>query len=210
MNTGTLQRAINANNMSEDFFKKDDRDRERLGKIVEMAKRGVGGEKTTALKMVRNLCKKYKLDFDEVMSGIKVSEYRIAIKTEEEKELLIQVIARYAHLTMDDEIHGNAYYKYLSFKTTPEKYIETAHAWDVLRPLYFKEKKRIMRAALYAFLGKHNLYYQRTPEEWKKSKRRKPKPEKEDKDEEAAREMGAKIARDLTDADLTKRLGTGK
>lgn len=180
---------------------------ELLGKIVALAKRGVGGEKATAIKMVKSLCKKHGLDFDEVMQGgDAVKEYWIDHQKGEQK-VLAQVICRYAHRSIDDGIQQSIGHTRLYFKTTQEKYIETLNAWEVLQKLYHKERKLMARAFFNAFLSKHDLFYQPTPEEHQKQLRRiKKQQEKKTEDEEKAERMGAAMAWHLDDADIMKRL----
>ena len=181
---------------------------ERLGKIVALAKRGEGGEKTNAIRILKQLCEKHSLDFDELMSGgERVEEFEIEYKTLVEKEMLIQVVCRYAHRSMDDQIWTRRSVRrkgsgWTVFNTTKEQHIETLNAWDVLRPLYKKERKRLQKAILYAFLEKHNLYYQPASDELSKLRSQ----NEQDPDEDARR-AGQSLEHLMEDAEITKRLG---
>lgn len=182
-------------------------EKERLGKIVQLAKLGKGGEKENAIRIIKSLCQKHGLDFDAVMNDDNVEEYFIEYKGDEEHDLLIQVICRYGHMNLDSKIFGNRAKTRLFFKTTKEKYIETLNAWDVLRKLFKKEKRNMFLALKHGFLVAHNLYYQPTPEEWKKIQRRKKKKQEEETEEEKrARAVGNKIAEDLEKANIQKLL----
>lgn len=179
-------------------------DKERLGKIVRLARGGVGGERDNAVRMVRRICATHGLDFDEVMNGgPERHEYAIRFKSKAEERALVQVVCRYALLANGDNISHNRYRKVVIFETTVEKYFETLHAWDVLRPLYAKEMRRIQEAGFYGFLDKHRLYYQPTPEEREQML----KDQKISKEEMELRAMGAELSQHMSNADIHKRLG---
>ena len=182
---------------------------ERLGKIVELARRGASGERENAQDILRKLCIKYGLEYEEVLNGgAAVKEYRLTYRTAEEHRLLCQVVSRYAKLTMEDSTWINRGRKTVMFKTTEEKYIETANAWDVLRPLFAKEKKRIADALFMGFLEKHWLYYTPTEEEHEAHLKQVLDGRVAESEEEArARRMGESIAGQLEDADILKRIG---
>jgi hypothetical protein len=184
---------------------------ELLGKIVALARGGVGGEKETAIKMVKALCVKHDLNFDEVMNASEtVKEYWIDHK-KREQDVLAQVICRYAHLNIDSGTQPSIGGERLYFKTTQEKYIETLNAWEVLQGLYTKEHKLLEKAFFRAFIQKHNLFYQATPEERRKlSMRLKKQRNKESDDDRRADEMGVAMSLYLTDADIMKRLTNKK
>ncbi len=138
---------------------------EKLGKIVQLAKLGIGGEREVAIRLVRKLCWEHGLSFDDVMNEQQIREFSMKYRNKEEERVLVQAILRYATLTDKHEIFENKLRKRIFFNTTQEKYIETVNAFIVLIRLYRKEKKKIMEATFRAFLEKHNLYYQPTPEE---------------------------------------------
>lgn len=184
---------------------------ERLGKLVQLAKRGEGGEKATAIKFVKALCKRHGLNFDEVMSADESVREFYLDHTRAETKLAIQVICRYAHRSMKDGIHSSVGGTRLYFETTQEKYIETLNAWEVLRELYAKEKKIMQQAFFMGFLDKHWLYYMPTDEERRNHSRKVNKQkEEESEDEKRARRMGAEIADHLQDANIVKRIGAPK
>ena len=182
----------------------EEHNEERLGKLVMMAKRGTPNEKKIAISLIKKLCRKYKLDFEEVMNDKKISEFTIDFKTEEEHRVLIQVVCRYAFLSNEDNVSSNMFRKKVFFKTTKEKYIEALTAWEVLRKSYSKERKRMKDVIFWAFLEKHNLYYQPTDEEWKKINRKKSKAKEEEDDE--VRRAGSMLSRSLEDVEVQKRL----
>lgn len=157
-------------------------DEEKLGKIVRMAKLGTGGEKANAIRIIKGICKKYDLIFDDVMNNIDVKEFEISYRTNDDKDVLLYTIYRYGMLKFEDSV-WNRYPRKLGFKTTTEKHIEVLNAYSVLRTLYKKEKAKAQEAFSLAFRTKHNLYYQPTDEEWKviEKKRKKEKQKERDK-----------------------------
>lgn len=185
----------------------DDKQKDRLGKIVTLAKNGVGGEKTTAIKMVKSLCEKYDLEYDDIMSNQQeVSEYTVEFKTKEEEDILCGCIYKYAYLTYDDSILESVYYKKLTFKTTPERYIETINAFGVLKNIYKKEKIKIQAAMLEAFRVKHDLFYSPTEEEWEKINKKKEKKEEDLVDKWEKERLINNLSSVMDDVELHKRL----
>ncbi len=168
---------------------------ELLGKIVRLAKNGVGGEKANAVRLLKTLCKKYKLDFAEVMEqGEAVREYAIPYKKEMYVRLVSQIIYKYCDV---DDVMYNSYRKMVFVNTTQEKYIETLNAIDVLVKLYEKERKKLKDIIFYGFLDKHRLYS--NPKEGRKHS----EPTKEELE---VRRAGSSIADSMEDAHIQKRL----
>lgn len=176
-------------------------DLERLGKIVQLAKKGVGGEKTNALKIVKKICQKYNLDFDKVMGSLEESgkEYEICYKTGFERDFLGQILCKY---TSDRSqcFRYNDFKKVVYFKATVEEYINVLNAFEVLLKLYKKERKKVIAALYYGFLEKHDLFYKG------KIKNR---PKETAEDYEIAR-IGSDLARNFEDSDIHKRLMSSK
>lgn len=177
----------------------EDKEKERLGKLIALAKRGEGGEKDTALRMVRALCKKLDLNFDDVMAEEESKREFYLEFARKDFRLAQQIVVRYAFDgdgTADfapSRSHTRLY-----FTTTLERYIETAHALEVLTKQYRKEQKRMRDALWHAFLSKHDLYATKTV--------RGDKPPELSDDEMRARRMGGALADSLEDAHIRKTL----
>ena len=185
-------------------------DKEYLGKIVALAKGGVGGEKETAIRLVKKLCDKHFLNFDEVMNDKGVGKFYLDFKRGE-RQLAVQIICRYAHMALDDSMYGSRDGLRIYFETTKEKYIETLNAYAVLSKKLKEEKQIVVSSIEDAFFSKHNLYYQPTPEERKKIERRqkakeKKKTEKEKAEEEKSQKMARALLHGLDDVELYKQL----
>lgn len=188
----------------------DDIDKERLGKIVALAKRGEGGERTNAERMVRRLCDKHGLNFDDVMHGIEVQEHRLEYRRGDE-DLAAYVFWKYGAMTREDALHVKVSRRghYLIVRTTLDRFLETLNAYGVLSRHYRIEKKRAADSFDDAFRMKHKLYYEpKAGEPTKNDDREKTLEELED---ELKRGLlaGAMAAR-MDDAKIHKTLGTGK
>ena len=181
-----------------------DYDKEKLGKIVELAKRGIDGEKANALRLVKEICKKHKLNFKEVMEGEQVTEYEIKYKTDSERQVIAQTICRYGYRSIKEKTKYNEFYKKIFFETTVEKYLEVLHAIDILVPIWRKEKERMQQVILFGFLEKHQLFYQPTKGEIAELLA------KGDNSDPKLRRAGTALAGFMEDANMIRRLKSGK
>jgi hypothetical protein len=174
---------------------------EKLDKIVALAKRGEGGEKEVALRMVKEICSREGLDFDDVMSDSpKTQEFYLSFSTAYEEDLLVQVICKFALLAYDSRVYSKRLstgkrLKMLYFETTTEKYVDTMNAWRILRRKLKEELDKLPLAMTY----KHGLFYQPTEEEREKMKKG-----NGDIDEKTLKAM--RMAAGLDDVDLQRRL----
>lgn len=173
-------------------------DPEKLGKLVNVAKRGVGGEKSNAVRILRAICKKNGIDFDDVMSegGVK-KEYEIRYSNMVEHRIITQIVHKFSD-DWDMDIYYMKHRKTIYFETTPEKYAEILVAVEVLVKLFRQEKRKVKDALFYGFLGKHDL--------WSQTGKKKHKESKISKREQEARELGHRMESHLGDAELIKRL----
>jgi hypothetical protein len=178
-----------------------DYNKDRLGKIVALAKRGEGGEKTSAIEIVKKICAQHGLDFDVVMGADDVtSEYLIPWNTKEESRVIAQIICRYGQDGMGGQLAGNDARKVFFVEMTKEKYVETMNAIDVLVPLYRKELKKMREVYFHGFLAKHQLYATPTAEA----------PERAlTAEEERTRRAGLDLTKHMEDAHLQRRLSDG-
>lgn len=184
-----------------------------LGKIVALAKGGVGGEKQNAIRLVKKLCVKHNLKYEDVMNDSGVAEFHLDFKRGE-KQLAIQVICRYARMKLDEDLWSSRDGLRMYFKTTTEKYVETVNAYEILSRKYKEEKQIVIDSLEDAFFSKHNLFYQPTEAERKKMERReRDKEKKKTEKEKAEEEKKIKVARalmgGLDDVHLLRQL-TGK
>lgn len=184
----------------------NNKEKERLGKIVALAKNGIGGEKTAAMKVLKQLCKKYELHLDDVLNDIGLEDFHFDIK-KWQAQLAVQIIARYAYTKKGEPVGFNRFRTRVFFKTTKEKYIETVNAFSILSRLYQTEQKEFKATFFDGFLYKHNLFYQMTPEEEKEhfEKQNPLTPEEREK-----LRLAEALAMGMKDAKLHKALKSGK
>lgn len=136
-------------------------------KIVALAKQGIGGEKDTAIALVKRICEREGIDFDELMSDNDVpKEYtpEIKVRSRDELQVAIQVAARFATTPAHPEVYGR-YYSYdktiiLRYTCKPAVHIDTLNAINVYLKAYRNEKKKFMRSLGQAFYSHHNLFSQ--------------------------------------------------
>jgi hypothetical protein len=183
----------------------------KLLKIVALAKRGVGGEKTAAIALVKKICLRENLDFDEIMSDTEaVRQYEPDIKFvgKDELQIAIQVAARFATTKEHPKVVGNWYYgvklMWLRYTTTPQKHIDTLNAIRIYLKAYRREKKNILRSLPTAFYSHHGLYssYTKLSEEPPK-----PKTDQERLDDWRAANMSQAMTEQVN---LVKEIGEGQ
>lgn len=179
---------------------------ERLGKIVELAKKGERGERDAAMRIVKKLCQKHKLNFDDVMAQReKIQKFLIECKVGEE-EVLAQTVFRYGVANRKSNVWTIRSGKGIRFEGTQTTYLETLNAWEVLSRVFRKEKKKTQEALFYAFIGKHDLFYKL--KEGEKPARKTKEPEKET--DPGVLRMASSMVSGLDDAEINKSLKSGK
>lgn len=173
---------------------------EQVGKIVAMAKNGIGGEKDAAVRILKKLCIKHKLDFDEMMSENEAQADCWFPYKRGYTGVIRQILWRYAAADSDAKIYrqGQPPTSY-KMRTTKQRYVETLNALDVLLPLYRKERKKAQKAFFYGFLEKHWLFSEIKTDADKKQRR-------VSKEERMARQAGSVLAGNMEDAEIRKRL----
>lgn len=183
--------------MSETIKKRiDDKTLARLGKMAELAKNGVGGEKENALRKVREICDAHGLDFDKVLANEEERRPRtVAFKNKLDERLLVQVILRYGDPT-ENEIFRRRGKKELMFETTDSAYMEAIVALDVFRTAFNEELDLFFRAFVY----RHNIFA---------TKKSKSKKVKEDSGEDMSLEDTMRLSnlmQGMKDVEVTRRL----
>jgi hypothetical protein len=140
----------------------------KLLKIVALAKAGVGGEKDTALAIVKQICERDGIDFDAVMSDTDmpreyiIDEYKV--RSRDELQIAIQIVARFATTKEHPDVRGS-YYSYdktirLRYTATAARHIDTLNALAVYLKAYRAEKRKFLRSLNSAFYSHHNLFSQ--------------------------------------------------
>lgn len=133
----------------------------KLTKIIALAKDGVGGEKTTAIRIVKKICLEQGLDFDDVMSlTAKVQEFHLRVPYYDtgEEDVIAQVIFKFASSKEYPEIKINHKAHYFFYNCTASQHIETVNAVRIYLRQYRKEKRKIIADLSTAYIYKHNLF----------------------------------------------------
>lgn len=176
----------------------EDKETEKLGKLIEMAKQGTPNEKEIAINFIQKICKKHDLIFEEVMSKKELQEFVIDYKKKKFQTLAFHIYARYGvvdedHYDVGGFLRGNKIW----YKTTLSKHIEMLNAFDILSRIFEKEQKLIKDAFTIAFMRKHRLYlYTNKAED----------PKKPTEEELKKSKIADSIVEDLESAEILKRL----
>jgi hypothetical protein len=139
----------------------------KLLKIVALAKHGVGGEKDSAIALVKRICERDGLDYDAVMSDTDMPKEYVAdikVRSRDELQVAIQVAARFATTPEHPEVRGG-YYAFdksirLRYTTTAAKHFDTLNAINVYLKAFRNEKKKFLRSLGQAFYTHHGLFSQ--------------------------------------------------
>lgn len=134
---------------------------EKFGKIVNLAKRGEGGEKENAIEIVKRICAERGLDFETVMTDAPPKR-RFSIECGKKLfQLCLQVVLRYGLDKLEDVegITSDENKSGVAFTTTETMYLEACYAFEIMARSYEKERRRTIEAFHIAFLSKHRLYY---------------------------------------------------
>lgn len=177
---------------------------EKFGKIVNLAKRGEGGEKENAVAIVRRICAERDLDFDAVMADAPVKR-RFQIDCGKKLfQLCLQVVMRYGMDDVEDVRHmtSDEGKTVIAFNTTEAMFLEAQYAFDIMARSYEAEKKRTLQAFHLAFLTKHSLFY--LGPGWEEFNKEMNTEISEEKRREYAR--AHKLVRDLEDVSVGKAL----
>ncbi len=130
----------------------DERIKSRLLKVLELAERGVGGEKSNAKAILKAGLRKYGLTLDELTDGKrrKVVEGH-SFEGKIERRLLLQIICVVANTS---SIMGKRKGKKYYVKLTPVQHIEVDAMFGYYRGLLEKE----LDVFIVAFVNKHDLF----------------------------------------------------
>jgi len=132
---------------------------DRLGKIIALAKRGVGGERTNAEKLVRQICERESLDFDDLMrDGEKVERHYLLFRSKLERRVLAQVLYHFALTKEHPDIWNSQSKTSLIFECTAARFVETSYAWTIYRQALRREQEKVNDTLVAAFTYKHHLF----------------------------------------------------
>ena len=139
---------------------------EKLKKLKALAERGVGGEQETAMKLYRELMKKYEIEEEEILSEVPKTHW-FGYRTELEEELLLQVFYKVTG--------SRKYSRYIDRYSRRKKRgcecteIEAAEI-KMLFEFYRNELKRELETFMAAFIGGNRIYPDKTARCYKERK----------------------------------------
>ena len=190
---------------------------ERLQKIVNMAKNGTDKEKENAILIIKNICKKYNLVFDEIMEKDLREDREFYYSGIVPLGLIAQIYFMTVGYAENNVSHNSSY---IFFKATNEQFVEFGNSVDVFRKLYRKQRREMnkrhkdeSRLFADAFIQRHHIFSDDTKltEEQLEKKERAKKTEKLTDEEIVKMQREAEIinktAREMNDdVVLQKRL----
>lgn len=132
---------------------------DKLKKILALAERGEQGEARNARIKLENELNKYGLTIDDLRSEHKISRI-FPYKTKDEMTLFFQILISVCG-RKSEETEGaryNSKRKQISVNLTDLQYIEILNMWEFHRKQLNKEKKRLLRDLIEAYINKHDIF----------------------------------------------------
>ena len=133
---------------------------DKLKAIITMAKKGTKFEKRNAITILKKLCKKHDLVFEELMEDEKLQKFIFEFKGKVPKQVAFQI---YFKIIGGDYVTNNGYFIFL--ETTKEKYIEFENAFCIYQRTYKKERDNLAKRHRQekkvfqdAFIQRHELF----------------------------------------------------
>jgi hypothetical protein len=132
---------------------------ERAKKILALATRGVGGEKTNAEKLLTALLAKHGLTLEDL--GQDTTKPRSFQTRNEEEEYLIHHCTRKTN--PDLKVWKSQMRGWRVVDATDYEYIQISEMYEFHRKNYAEERKRVLYNFDQAYYAKHDLFIQRDP-----------------------------------------------
>ena len=130
-----------------------------MKKLLALAERGEGGEADNARRILNRLLVAYGLTLEDLASD-KRKRREFAYKTKDERTLFVMILTNL--FGSKSEIFQEATYdtkhKLLYVDLTEIEYIDLSNMWTFFRPLFNRERDRLLSDATSAFIMKHSLY----------------------------------------------------
>lgn len=132
---------------------------DKLRKLLALAERGCGGEAENARRLHEAQLSKYGLTLEDLYEN-KTSRRIFKYRNKEERQIIVQVFL--SVLGSKSEAFKastyNASKKTIYIDLTDLKYAEISDMVAFFKSQFNKEKKRLMKDILYAFVEKHNIF----------------------------------------------------
>ena len=131
--------------------------KQKLRKIMELANRGVDGERSTARTMLERLLKEYELTVEDLTTD-EIRKYKISYYAAYEKKLLFQILF---HVTQRKTLEywtagkGNTW---ITVELTPIQYHTVMDYWKTYRKPLRDQINTYIENLFQAYIEKHNLF----------------------------------------------------
>lgn len=132
--------------------------RDKLLKLYELAKRGVGGEKVNADTMLRRMLEKHSLTIEDIDVELPKRRYYHYTTLWKEK-LICQIICA---VTNSNSMYTYGAYKDIGADVTDFQHIQILEMIDFHFENYIAEKKKFLDDFASAYVQKHELYRETT------------------------------------------------
>lgn len=131
---------------------------DRLERIIELAKRGLGGEQESALAMLKKHCENNNITIEELLSDDQPKEnreFKLPARNKEAEKLFWQICGK---VLQSSRFNHWKYRNRVGLLLTKYEYEQIKFLFDIYLRAYEKEKQKFYLA----FLIKHNIFAPRT------------------------------------------------
>lgn len=143
----------------------DDKTRARIGKLLALAKRGVGGEQDTASRALAAMLARHGLTMADVDSEtVELQRVRLTTADAMEGKIALHVVFQFGRMVDSYFEPGSGRKSYVEVELTRAEAARVCVAWEVYRKAFRAERKAIMDAMALAFIDKHGLYAPKSAE----------------------------------------------
>lgn len=130
--------------------------RDRIRKIMELSKRGVGGESDNARSFVHKLCKKYGVSVQELSDTCELRPRLFKIGADRNiRDLFFQVVFK---VTDSTSIEYKEYRNLIQIELSSLDFLEVSQMFDWHKKNYLKNLSEMKRVLLSAYMSKHALF----------------------------------------------------
>lgn len=132
---------------------------DKLKKLLALAERGCGGEAENARRLLEEHLRKYGMTLEDICEN-NISRRTFKYRNKEERTIIIQVFLSVLG-SKSEAFNGSTYSaskKTIYIDLTDLEYAEISDMVAFFKSQFNKEKKRLMKDILHAFVNKHNIF----------------------------------------------------
>lgn len=132
---------------------------DKLKKLLALSERGYGGEAENARRLLEEHLRKYGMTLEDICDN-KTMRRTFKYRNKEERSIIIQVFLSVLGSKSEafNESTYNASKKAIYIDLTDLEYAEISDMVTFFKSQFNKEKKRLMKDILHAFVNKHNIF----------------------------------------------------